>query len=191
MQDEPPTVLKRLVHALRRLTTTDKERQKFLDLTIAKELVTAVKELATTMKIHGDMYLIMAKKLEVPITLKMFKGTTTKEVLLDIRATKNFIDQSIVDCLKLGTKAMNKLVPVRNIDGTINKTGKITQYINLLVTKGNKKVIHRFFVTGLEGNRIILGYPWLESFNPNINWPAKKILRPTVKLKTLLYGKYT
>ena len=85
---------------------------------------------------------MMAKKLEVPITLKMFKGTTTKEVLLDIRATKNFIDQSTVDCLKLGTKAINKLVPVRNIDGTTNKTGKITWYINLLVTKGNKKVIH-------------------------------------------------
>jgi hypothetical protein len=135
-------VLERLVHALRRLTTTDEERQKFLNLTIAKELVTAVKELATTMKIHGDMYLMMAKKLEVPITLKMFKGTTTKEVLLDIRATKNFIDQSTVDCLKLGTKAINKLVPVRNIDGTTNKTGKITWYINLLVTKGNKKVIH-------------------------------------------------
>ena len=85
---------------------------------------------------------MMAKKLEVPITLKMFKGTTTKEVLLDIRATENFIDQFTVDHLKLGTKAMDKPVPVRNINSTMNKTGKIRWYINLLVIKGNKKVIY-------------------------------------------------
>jgi hypothetical protein len=122
----------------------DEEKQKFLDLIVKKGLVTAaqVKELATTMKIHGGIYLIMAKKLEVPITLKMFKGTTTKEALLDSGATENFIDQSTVDRLKLGTKAMDKPVPVRNIDGTTNKTGKITWYIDLLITKGNKKVIH-------------------------------------------------
>ena len=46
-------------------------------------------------------------------------------------------------------------------------------------------------MTGLGGDRIILGYPWLESFNLDVDWPAKKILRPAVKLKTLLYEKYT
>jgi len=121
-------VLERLVHTLRKLTTMDEEKQKFLDLIVAKGLVTTaqVKELATAMKICSGIYLMMAKKLEVSITLKTFKGTTTKEALLDSRATENFINQSIVDCLKLGTKAMDKLVPVRNIDGTTNKTGKIT-----------------------------------------------------------------
>jgi hypothetical protein len=171
----------------------DKEKQKFLDLIVKKGLVTTtqVKELATAMKIHGGIYLMMAKKLEIPITLKIFKGTTTEEALLDSRATENFIDQSTVDRLKLGTKAMDKPVLVRNIDGTTNKTGKITWYIDLLVMKGNKKIIHQFFVIGLGGDRIILGYPWLESFNPDVDWLAKKILGPTVKLKTLLYGKYT
>ena len=171
----------------------DKEKQKFLDLIIKKGLVTTaqVKELASTMKICRGMYLIMAKKLEVPITLKTFKGTTTKEVLLDSGATENFIDQSTVDHLKLGTKAMDKLVLVRNIDSTTNKMGKITQYTDLLVTKGNKKFIHQFFMTGLGGDRIIQGYPWLKSFNPDVDWLAKQILGPTVKLKTLLCGKYT
>jgi len=51
--EEPSTILERLVHALRRLTTMDEESQKFLDLVVKKGLVTTaqIKELATAIKI--------------------------------------------------------------------------------------------------------------------------------------------
>src|SRR5216683_8181756 len=37
---------------------------------------------------------------------------------------------------------------------------------------------------------MILEYPWLCTFNPNINWPSCKLIGPTVKIKTLFYRYY-
>src|SRR5713101_1514321 len=37
---------------------------------------------------------------------------------------------------------------------------------------------------------MILSYPWLCTFNPNINWPSCKLIEPAVKIKTLFYRHY-
>jgi hypothetical protein len=79
---------------------------------------------------------------------------------------------------------------LRNIDGTFNQTGQITHYLDLLVARGNKKIKERFYVTGLSGVELILGYPWLRNFNPQIDWPTNKLLGPGVQISTLLYTRY-
>jgi len=61
--------------------------------------------------------------------------------------------------LKLGSKKLSEPVQLRNIDGSYNKAGSITHYLDLLVSRGNKKVTERFYVTNLGSNRLILGYP--------------------------------
>jgi hypothetical protein len=98
-----------------------------------------------------------------------------------------FIDDTMVEWLKLGTMSMKTPVTLRNIDRTSNKSGKITQFLDLQVAKGNKKVTQRFFISHLSGDRIILGFLWLEKFNPEIDWPTCKILGPAIKLSTLAY----
>jgi len=35
-----------------------------------------------------------------------------------------------------------------------------------------------------------LGYPWLRTFNPDIDWPSCKLLGPLVKIETLFHGCY-
>ena len=69
--------------------------------------------------------------------------------LVDSGATENFIDQETITRLKLGTKKLEEPVKLRNIDGTFNKAGSISKYLDLLVSRGNKKVKEHFYVTNL------------------------------------------
>jgi len=51
-----------------------------------------------------------------------------------------------------------------------NKDGLITHYINLNVqTKGLCRDLH-FLVTNIGHKDIVLGYPWLSTFEPQFNW---------------------
>jgi hypothetical protein len=62
-----------------------------------------------------------------------------------------------------------------NIDGTQNEGGLLTEYIDLNI---QTKHIHKemqFLVTDLGGEDIILGYPWLSTFEPQIMWQTATI----------------
>jgi hypothetical protein len=67
----------------------------------------------------------------------------------------------------------------------------MTHYIDLMMCHANKKVKERFYVTRLSGIELILGYPWLRDFNPQINWPTNTIPGPPVEIKSLLQDKIT
>jgi hypothetical protein len=38
-------------------------------------------------------------------------------------------------------------------------------------------------------DRIILGYPWLHAFKPEIDWPKCKLIGPDMKLETMLHAR--
>jgi len=76
-------------------------------------------------------------QLKVPIT--HYQGTAEETILLDTGATENFINQTTIDKLRLGTKRLLLPRPVYNVDGTLNQSGTITRACDLLVTQGNKK----------------------------------------------------
>jgi hypothetical protein len=56
------------------------------------------------------------------------------------------------------------------VDGTPNKEGTITQYVNLDLEIHGIKKNHRLYVTGLGNQQMILGYDWLKEMNPLIDW---------------------
>ena len=62
-----------------------------------------------------------------------------------------------------------------NIDDTENKSGSITHYLDLdILTKG----IHhemRFLVADLGREELLLGYPWLATFEPSLHWRTATI----------------
>ncbi len=89
--------------------------------------------------------------------------------LVDSGTTENFINQETVKKLKLGTKKLETLVGLQNIDGTFNKSEQITHYLNLLISHRTKENSKHFYVTNLRSDQLILGYPWLHTFNPNID----------------------
>jgi len=109
-------------------------------------------------------------------------------ILLDTGATENFIDQTIVDKLHLGTKRLPYARAVHNVDRTNNQSGTITKACDLLIIQGNKKEHMRFFVTNLGSDQMLFGYPWFKKFKPDIDWEKSKLKGPKVKIETLLYG---
>ena len=65
---------------------------------------------------------------------------------------------------------MEKPITARNMDGTRNKLGTITSYVELPLKINGRTRRTRLLVTGLGKQRIILGFPWLNEQNPDINW---------------------
>ena len=77
--------------------------------------------------------------------------------------------------MKLGTRKLPQARKIWNIDGSLNKGGLLTDYIDLEVQTKNERKIMRFLVTDLGGEDIILGYPWLALFEPPITWGTATI----------------
>ena len=183
---EPATVLEKLARAIKGLT---EERKEELFKLIIKKGIFSVKELATlsrTLHLHAIYRFNSANKLELPTKIRSYKGTTTEPALVDSGAMENFVDQNLVEHLRLGTRPLERPIKLRNIDGTFNTTSEIMHYIDLMMCRADKKVKERFYVTGLSGIELILGYPWLQDFNPQVDWPTNTLPGPPVEIKTLL-----
>src|SRR5882672_10536327 len=73
---------------------------------------------------------------------------------------------------------------VINVYGTENRGGQITHCVHLYIQHGTKQKRAKFFITNLGKDQLILGYPWLEEFNPEINWTDGKLLGTHIHLKT-------
>jgi len=51
-----------------------------------------------------------------------------------------------------------------------NKARKLTHFVDLLVQTKKCEEKMRFLVTGLGVKDVILGYPWLSTFEPQFLW---------------------
>src|SRR5712672_3716053 len=143
-----------------------------------------------TLKLR-KMYISRFTSVMMPFDLYSQKGKQGEHTLVDSGATANFIDYKTVKRLGLGSKKLDQMRTVKNIDGTLNVAGNITHACDLLVSQGRKQVRTRFFVTNLGGDRFIFGYPWLAEFNPDVNWPEAIVKGPRFRVETLVLGKLT
>src|SRR6266436_10373865 len=124
---------------------------------------------ARTFKMR-KLYISRFNSLIMPFDFNSAQGRQEERALVDSGATANFIDYKTVKRLGLGSKKLDQMRTIKNIDGTLNVAGNITHACDLLVSQGRKQVRARFFVTNLGGDRFIFGYPWLAEFNPEISW---------------------
>ena len=95
---------------------------------------------------------------------------TDKSILVDSGATDNFIDPRLIKRLGLGTRRLDRAKKIWNIDGTNNRAGMITDFVDLEVRTGKAEKPMRFLVTDLGLEDMILGYPWLAAFEPKFSW---------------------
>ena len=123
----------------------------------------------------------------IPLTVNMWHKTTQTEVLLDCGATHNFIDPRAIKTLSMGTNLLKQPLLVHNIDGTINRDGTITHYCNLWVRRGKQVEKLGFYVANLGWDRMILGYPWFQKFNPQIDWNTHTLRGDEVEIDTAGY----
>ena len=116
--------------------------------------------------------------------------TVKTQAFIDCWAGGMFIDQNFAQNFEI--LSLNEPITARNIDGTINKKGTIKSYVKL-------KFRERFYIMGLGKQKIILGFTWLQKYNPLIDWKTGKIEwkdwkfnfrkwfgKPTSKLRTTM-----
>ena len=115
-------------------------------------------------------YLARYRSMKIPISFHTAYARADKQILVDSGATDNFIHPRLIQRLALGTQKLERSKKIWNIDGTNNKAGRITKYVDLNVQTGKKQNKMRFLITDLGNEDLILGYPWLATFEPKFSW---------------------
>ena len=98
----------------------------------------------------------------------MHKGVTVK-VLLDSGVIGIFMDKKMVARYGFKLQKLERPVIVRNVDG-INNSGRATMHqveVNVYYKNHIERI--RMNVCNLGRTDIILGMPWLQAYNPEIN----------------------
>ena len=123
----------------------------------------------------NSVYITCYQSMHVPVSLCTSYSMANKKALVDSGATNNFIHPHFAEHMGLRSRMLSQPQKIWNINGTPNKGGLLTCYIDLDVqTKGVHKEMC-FLITDLGGEEIILGYPWLATFKPQIMWSTAMI----------------
>jgi len=107
---------------------------------------------------------------KIPVTLWVYSKKVQTEALVDSGATTNFVDRVVMENNNLVMHKLANPYRVINVDGTPNKAGQITEYVQAYVEIGSYKTIQYLFVTNLGNKEMMIGYSYLYKHNPNINW---------------------
>jgi hypothetical protein len=108
--------------------------------------------------------------MRVPVSFRTLHAMADKRILVDSGATDNFIHPKLIKRLGLGTQILDRPRKIWNIDGTNNRGGELTHFVDLDVRTGKREEQMRFLITDLGGEDLVLGYPWLATFEPKFNW---------------------
>ena len=87
------------------------------------------------------------------------------KVLVDSGATDNFIKR-----MGIGQRELDRPKNGYNINDTTNKVRQITHYLNLAITMGGTTKEMRFLITNIGREDVLLGYPWLSTYEPHFSW---------------------
>ena len=112
------------------------------------------------------------RRISIPITVETSDHTEKIHALIDCGAEGLFIDKSIANKWR---KQKIKPIRVQNVDGTLNSEGEIKERCSITFDMNGKRMTEWFSVTALGIQKIILGLPWLEKHNPDVNWRDKTL----------------
>jgi len=127
------------------------------------------KEVRRTFKILREVWLdIRVEKVD------MHKGITVK-VLLNSGTTGMFMDQKIVARHGFRLQKLERLIVVRNVNGTNNSVGAITHQVEVNMYYKSHVERIRMDVCDLGKTDVILGMLWLQAHNPKINWEIGEV----------------
>ena len=97
------------------------------------------------------------------------------KALLDSGATGLFMSKRCAQRGGFRLIKLDKPIQVRNVDRTGNSGGSITHEVEVnLYFKGHVERV-RMDVCDLGKTEVILGMPWLQAHNPEINWEKGKV----------------
>ena len=110
------------------------------------------------------------------------------KALLDTGATGLFIDREYVKSNRIATRKLSRPIPVRNVDGTLNESGSITEVVDLILRYNGHTERALFCVTGLGKQKLIIGYTWFRDHNPEVNWETGEVKMSRCKPSSRCFG---
>jgi hypothetical protein len=108
--------------------------------------------------------------MRVPVSIRTSYFMADKQALVDSGATDNFMHPVFAKRMGLGLQELPTPKKIFNIDNTSNKSGMITHFLDLNVQTNGMNKEMRFLVTDIGHEELLLGYPWLATFEPKFNW---------------------
>jgi hypothetical protein len=130
------------------------------------------------------MYVTKSNSLNMKFYFCSKHGMAAENALIDSGATENFINYNTIKRLGIISKCLPTPHVMQNVDRTDNQAGLIQFYLDLKVKKGKQEELLHFYVANLTTDRFILGFPYLQEFNPPINWARGKVLSPHMSILT-------
>jgi len=97
------------------------------------------------------------------------------KALLDSGATGMFMDKRMVAKHGFRLQKLERPIVVRNVDGTNNSAGAITHQVEVNVYYREHVERMRMDICDLGKTEVILGMPWLQAHNPEINWETGEV----------------
>ena len=122
---------------------------------------------------HVTVQSISKRRLSVPIKIETENNTENLVALVDCGAEGIFIDKRIAH--KWRKRKTPRPIRVYNVDGTINKEGEIDEQCLITFKMNGKCMTEWFYVSAIGKQTMILGLPWLEKHNPDVNWREKTL----------------
>jgi len=86
-----------------------------------------------------------------------------------------FIDWKMAAKCRFRLQKLERPIMVRNVDGTNNSVGAITHQVEANVYYKGHVERMRMDMCDLEKTDVILGMPWLQAYNPEINWETREV----------------
>src|SRR5438445_5915555 len=109
------------------------------------------------------------RQVKAPVQLHSKSLRSSIDALLDSGTNDNFISPLIVNRFKIETFQLPKPKIVCNVDGSKNSIGPMTNAVNLEVHYHNQIVPLCFYVMNLGSDEMLLGMPFLATYNLDIN----------------------
>jgi len=97
------------------------------------------------------------------------------EALLDSGATGLVMSSEFARKQGFKLKKLERLMQVRNVDGSFNKEGPIENTVEVNVYYKGHMERTEIDVIGGQKWSVILGMPWLACHNPEINWKTGEV----------------
>jgi hypothetical protein len=128
------------------------------------------------------VYVRSAKALNTMVYFQTALQKTDTEALIDSGATENFISPTLLQHLGIKPRTLRVPVNIRTVDGTGHKDGRIREYCWLAVELASRKTLMLFLVANLGDDHLILGYPFLYTFDPDISWREGRVRDGKIKI---------
>ncbi len=121
-----------------------------------------------------SIYAVLVAKVSrqtIYVPLKLLVGSKVIDILalLDSGAGGNFIHYDLAPTLQKLT-LLKKPIEAFNVDGTPNKEGTITHYVTADILVNDLQMTLGLLVAGIGKISLILGFPWLQTWNPDVDW---------------------